>query len=208
MNRRWATGVKRCGLRPLVAIIAVVLITAILAASPFGADPTASRILGHSYDLGQSLEGYDRSANGATPSRGGASSPHWYGDAGRSPRTGAGVTGFGFARNTVAGSTDRFLWTSWQNYPKVMRGGREYAQIGDRLYTRHAVDRLQPSGLGAPAGAVGAGRSISPTYVEDVISSSRRISVKGPHGEPRLSYTSGSVQVITEDGIVVTVITR
>jgi hypothetical protein len=32
--------------------------------------------------------------------------------------------------------------------------------------------------------------------------------VKGPLGQPRLSYTSGSVQVITEDGIVITVITR
>lgn len=112
------------------------------------------------------------------------------------------------APEAVTGGGGRLLWGSWNDYPKVTVGGREYAQIGDRLYSHHAVDRLQPSGLGAPAGATGAGRSISPTYVEDVISGSRGVPVKGPNGEPRLSFTGGSVQVITENGIVVTVITR
>jgi hypothetical protein len=32
--------------------------------------------------------------------------------------------------------------------------------------------------------------------------------VKGPNGEARLSFTSGTVQVITENNIVITVITR
>jgi hypothetical protein len=104
--------------------------------------------------------------------------------------------------------TGRLPWTSWQNYPKTTVDGREYAQIGDRLYSRHAVDRLQPRGLGAPAGASGPGRSISPNFVEDVLSSTRGVPVKGPNGEPRLSFVSGSVQVITENNIVVTVITR
>jgi len=109
-------------------------------------------------------------------------------------------------RGAVGG--ERLLWTSWQNYPKVTQGGREYAQIGDRLYSHHAVDRLQPSGLGAPAGATGAGRSISPNFLEDVLGSTRGVPVKGPNGEPRLSFVSGSVQVITENDIVITVITR
>jgi RHS repeat-associated protein len=102
----------------------------------------------------------------------------------------------------------RVLWTSWQNYPKVTVDGREYAQIGDRLYTQHAVDRMQPSGLGTPAGAPGPGRSISPNFIEDVLDNTQGVPVKGPAGETRLSYSSGSVQVITEDGIVITVITR
>jgi len=117
------------------------------------------------------------------------------------------VVATGVAAET-AGGGERLLWTSWQNYPKVTQGGREYAQIGGRLYTQHAVDRMQPSGLGAPAGATSAGRSISPNFVEDVLGSSEGVPVKGPNGEPRLSYTNGSVQVITEDGIVLTVITR
>ncbi len=89
-----------------------------------------------------------------------------------------------------------------------MRAGREYAQVGDRLYTQHAVDRLQPSGPGAPAGAMGAGRSISPNFVEEVLTSSRGVPVKGPSGEARLSFTSGTVQDITESDIVITVISR
>lgn len=108
----------------------------------------------------------------------------------------------------AANGGSKIPWTSWQNYPKVTQGGREYAQVGDRLYARHAVDRMQPSGLGAPAGAPGPGRSISPNYIEDVLTNSRGVPVKGPNGEPRLSFTSGTVQVITEDNIVITVITR
>ena len=46
-------------------------------------------------------------------------------------------------------------WDSWQNYRKVTVDGRQYAQIGHRLYSQHAVDRMQPSGLGSPAGTVG-----------------------------------------------------
>lgn len=109
---------------------------------------------------------------------------------------------------SAANGGSKIPWTSWQNYPKVTQGGREYAQVGDRLYTRHAVDRMQPSGLGAPVGASGAGRSISPNYIEDVLTSTRGVPAKGPLGEPRLSYTSGTVQVITENNIVITVITR
>ncbi len=112
------------------------------------------------------------------------------------------------ATGVAANGGERLLWTSWQDYPKVTQGGREYAQIGDRLYTRHAVDRLQPSGLGAPAGATGAGRSISPNFVEDVLGSTKGAPAKGPNGEARLSFTSGTGQVITENNIVITVITR
>jgi hypothetical protein len=113
------------------------------------------------------------------------------------------------ARNGVAANGgSKIPWTSWQNYPKVTQGGREYAQVGDRLYSHHAVDRLQSSGLGAPAGATGAGRSISPNFVEDVLGSTKGVPVKGPNGEARLSFTSGTVQVITENNIVITVITR
>jgi hypothetical protein len=122
----------------------------------------------------------------------------------------------------AAGGGEKLPWTTWQNYPKVTHQGREYAAIGDRLYARHAVDRLQPSGrrhrtekadpgLGSPAGDGRVqGRSISPTFVEHVITSTKGAPVKGPNGEDRLSHVSGSVQVITEEGdhVVVTVMTR
>lgn len=107
----------------------------------------------------------------------------------------------------VPGSARRHLWTSWQDYPKVTRNGREYAVVGDRLYARHAIDRLQPSGLGAPAGAVGSGRSVAPRFIDDILSSVTGEPVVR-NGVTRMSYRSGSVQVITEDDIVITVITR
>jgi hypothetical protein len=47
------------------------------------------------------------------------------------------------------------------------------------------------------------------TVVNDVLENPDSvIPVKGPLGQSRLSYVSGSVQVITENGIVVTIITR
>lgn len=104
------------------------------------------------------------------------------------------------------GEAGNLPWTSWSEYPKVMYEGREYAQIGDRIYTHHAVDRMQPSGLGAPAGSVGSGRSIAPNFIEDVIRNgdAQTVDVNGVH---RTVYTSGTVEVVTEEEgrIIVTV---
>jgi len=111
-------------------------------------------------------------------------------------------------RNEAAESAapNKTMWSSWANYPKVTSSGREYAQVGDRLYTRHAVDRMQPSGLGAPAGASSAGRSIAPTFVEEVIQNGST-TTRMVDGVQRTIHTSGSVQVVTEQGgkIVVTI---
>ena len=38
-------------------------------------------------------------------------------------------------------------WGSWADYPKVNIGGKEYAEIGNRYYTEHAVERMTPHGL-------------------------------------------------------------
>ncbi|WP_157803632.1 hypothetical protein [Luteimicrobium subarcticum] len=112
------------------------------------------------------------------------------------------------AEDAAANTAAKIPWTSWSNYPKVTQEGRNYAQVGERLYTRHAVDRMQPSGLGAPAGATSPGRSVSPAFFEDVLGSTQGSPVRGPNGEARLSYASGTVQVITENDVVITVITR
>jgi hypothetical protein len=136
------------------------------------------------------------------------------------------------------GGGERLLWGSWNDYPHVTRTGpngpQEYAVIGDRLYSQHAVARMQPSGQRYPSGPpvegqpnlVGRdqtpryinqpginnwdgtqnirGRSISPNYVEDVIQSSTPV----PQPNGNLSYTSGDVEVITSnEGRVVTIIT-
>lgn len=126
----------------------------------------------------------------------------------------------------------RALWGRWEDYPHVTLDEREYAQIGNRLYTRHAVDRMHPSGYawaeprvapGVQGGGRGTGgqgqirvsgrdygRGVSPENVEHVIASGSRTRI----GDRRTSIQSGSVEVITEsyrnnqDGIVITIITH
>ena len=113
------------------------------------------------------------------------------------------------ATGVAAETAGKIPWNSYADYAKVTQGGREYAQVGDRLYTQHAVDRMQPSGLGAPAGATDAGRSISPNFVEDVIQSGTP-SQSVVDGVTRTIYSAGTVQVVTENGgqIVVKVLTK
>ena len=99
-------------------------------------------------------------------------------------------------------------WLSWEQYPRVTIDGQEYARVGHRLYTRHAVERTYPSGLGTAVGGV-RGRSVAPSYIEEVLTSAHttRMPVTGPRGEARVSHVSGSLEVITEGDIVITVIT-
>jgi hypothetical protein len=59
--------------------------------------------------------------------------------------------------------------------------GQEYAQVGERLYSKYAVYRMQPIGLRysarpqifQPGGDYG--RGVSPNYVEDVISRTKNV---------------------------------
>jgi len=110
---------------------------------------------------------------------------------------------------SVAAKNIKPPWLSWAEYEKVLIGDTEYAKVGSRLYTRHAVERTYPSGLGVAAGGV-KGRSIAPAFIEDALTSPQtvRSPVTGPLGQVRVSHVSGSVEVITEGDIVVTVITH
>ncbi|MCX8754060.1 hypothetical protein, partial [Snodgrassella sp. B3837] len=108
------------------------------------------------------------------------------------------------------GTTGNSLeWNSWQNYKKKTIDGKQYAQIGDRLYSQHAVDRMQPSGLGSPAGTVGAGRNISPGIVEHTIQNGTKTS-STVNGVERIVHWSGDVGVVTESNgkIIVTILRR
>ncbi len=113
--------------------------------------------------------------------------------------------------SAAAGSAGKIPWDSWQNYEKVTENGQEYAKVGDRLYSRHAVDRMQPSGnrftVGdaiVQAGGV-SGRSVAPQFVEDVLNSAKPVfqSATG-----NFIYTSGTIRIITNEyGYVVTIMT-
>jgi len=117
----------------------------------------------------------------------------------------------------------KLLWTSWHEYPKVTADGQTYAKIGERLYSKHAVDRMQPSGLrfsprpgpdeGGTTGGMPQifqaggdyGRSVSPNFIEDVIGSTRGV----PQENGNFIHDGGGLQVIlSPEGRVVTVMTR
>jgi len=98
-------------------------------------------------------------------------------------------------------TTSKLLWGAWNDYKIVQFAGKEYAQIGERLYTRHAVERMMPSGL------EGLGRSMSPNLVEDVIRNGTMTTEVMKNGIERQIFRSGSAEVVTEQSakIVVTV---
>lgn len=121
------------------------------------------------------------------------------------------VGGLGGGKTALPGAKggDKILCGSWKDYLKVSEGGKTYAQIGDRLYTEHAVNRMQPSGLGAPAGEKVPGRNVSPNLVDDVIRSGQPVHTV-VDGVPRTVYWSGNVGVVTENSgkLVVTILRR
>ncbi len=107
-------------------------------------------------------------------------------------------------------------WGYWKDYPKVRIGTREYAKIGDRLYTRHAVEYFQPSGRrtignlptaqGEGGGFLSQGRGVPPSYVEDaILRGAAHHQLAG--GVPRTVHMLGDLEVVTEDNgrIVVTI---
>ncbi|WP_410514400.1 RHS repeat-associated core domain-containing protein [Paenibacillus sp. BR2-3] len=103
----------------------------------------------------------------------------------------------------------KIFWGSWDEYNKVNSNGKTYAKVGDRLYSKHAVDRMQPSGNRYGSQIVQAGgdygRSVSPTYVEEVLNSVKPVIQQNGNR----SYVSGTLNIITNEwGNVVTIITK
>ena len=106
---------------------------------------------------------------------------------------------------------NKLPWNSWQTYEKVNKNGQVYAKIGNRLYSEHAVNRMQPSGnrfgpnIYQGLNAKDYGRSIAPQYVEEVINSTKAVF------QPETGnfvHTLGTVKVIVNaEGAVVTIIT-
>ena len=103
----------------------------------------------------------------------------------------------------------KVLWGSWQDYPKISEGSKTYAQVGERLYTEHAVNRMQPSGMGSPAGEKVPGRNVSPTFIDGIIRSAQAINTT-TNGVPRAVYWGGNVGVVTERSgkLVITILRR
>jgi hypothetical protein len=123
------------------------------------------------------------------------------------PHVPAGGGGGGGAVGPVPPA--RRLWGRWSDYPKVTIAGREYANVGGRLYTPEAIERLRPRATAPSAdspydklGSSGSdpieGRGISPEWVEDVIANPESITHTARGSAGGTEYRSGSVRVVTE----------
>ena len=142
-------------------------------------------------------------------------------DVGQVAQNGVGVaTVFAGAKVPYIKGVTTSLWTTWENYPKKVfntpNGPQEFALIGNRYYSQHAVARMQPSGqrysTGLPEGQVYntgtqgmepgilntdgrkmlRGRSISPANVESIIKNSTPTKQKNGNW----NYVSGDITVI------------
>jgi RHS repeat-associated protein len=107
---------------------------------------------------------------------------------------GGKIVGKGVGKVDEAIKGSKLLWGTWDDYAKVIVNGREYAQIGKRLYTKHAIERMAPVGFG--------GRGIPPSVVEHAVQYGEK--TQGKFG--RTIHTFENVRVITEKDIVISVI--
>jgi hypothetical protein len=115
---------------------------------------------------------------------------------------------FSWLKYVKFGKGSRLFWGFWDDYAKVVYKGKEYAKVGNRYFTRHAVDRMAPSALGKAAGGE-AGRSIAPAFIEDAIANGSK-TFQYQDGVVRTVHKLGTLEVVTEDAgkIVVTAITK
>lgn len=118
------------------------------------------------------------------------------------------------------------FWGTWQDYEKVTKNGQQYALIGKRCYSKHAVERMQPSGNhyrqkgnGSPEivrpedflellewdginNKSHTGRGVAPHYVEMAIHGTQPVS----QGDGTFIYTNGTLSiVVNSDGDVITI---
>jgi hypothetical protein len=100
----------------------------------------------------------------------------------------------------------RMAWTTWAEYPKVVVGGKEYAKIGERLYTRHAVDYMGFGPLNAKLPGNIEIRRIPQIAVEEaILYGTKTVSTRA--GESRLEHLLGDLLVVTDQDakVIITV---
>lgn len=101
-------------------------------------------------------------------------------------------------------------WGTWTDLPRVTVNGTEYAKIGGRRYTRHAVDRMTPTGFGTAAGGT-TGRGVPTMVVEATIKSGDLVKTQTMvNGAVRQTWRMGTVEVVTESSkeVVITVMRK
>lgn len=77
-------------------------------------------------------------------------------------------------------------WLQWSQYSKRVVDGEEFAVVGDKLFSRTAVENMVPSGLG--------GTGIPPSVIDDVITNGDDIVINSGS-----RYNQGNVFVWLDD---------
>ena len=109
-----------------------------------------------------------------------------------------------------AGHVGGVRWGMWTDLPRTTVNGTEYANIGERLYTRHAIDRMTPMGYGTAVGG-SAGRGIPTMVVEYTLQKGTKIAEEVlPNGVVRETWKMDTIEVVTEQAkkLVVTVMRK
>jgi hypothetical protein len=118
----------------------------------------------------------------------------------------------GYKSKVDVGDTKQFSttqsWGYWAQYEKIIIDGKEYAKVGDWLYTRHAVENLYPSKMGRAPGHTSNHDHLNlpPKYINDILSNKNtRFKEVTKNGVNRRLFQSGDIEIVTEGNIVVTV---
>jgi RHS repeat-associated protein len=120
-------------------------------------------------------------------------------------RIGPGMRPGSGGNNTPGQSVSWGTWGYHVRYGNVVTvEGRQYAVIGGRYYTRHAIDHMTPWGYG--------GRWCPPSVVEATIMNPNRITFgwHSPSRSWRTTYHGSGVDIVTEQHgrIIVTIIPK
>ena len=93
--------------------------------------------------------------------------------------------------------------------PRVNVNGIEYAKIGEHRYTRHAIDRMVPTGFGTAVGGT-AGRGVPTMVVEAIIKKGDLVKTETIEGVVRETWQMGTVAVVTENSkeLIITVMRK
>ena len=116
---------------------------------------------------------------------------------------------FSFDAGEASQEAEKIPWNTWENYEKVVQDGQEYALVGGRPYSHHAVDRMQPSGRRyAAAGSIFQAaevesRSVAPQFMEEIL---QRVRLLFQPQTGNFEHKIGTVKIITNSkGSVVTI---
>jgi hypothetical protein len=107
-----------------------------------------------------------------------------------------------------AGASGKINWGYWGGYEKVVQNGKEYAKVGEWLYTRHALENLYPSKMGRTPGHTSSHDPIgvSPNLINDVLNDKtiKVINVQ-KEGVDRAIHKAGDIEIVTEGKVIITI---